>query len=160
MRLALRMRNIRMTALQAVFNESIENHIPQIWAIGFWLFRSNGASDFGDMVPLWDRCNLSIIFQSSLSFLIDSPFRSIRCEELTSRSRIASAIVPSPMMSYHAETGICEAMTVAFCWYRSSMISSIASLSWLSIVCRPKSSSISKLAVSLRCWASCLMIFQ
>ena len=40
MRLAPRMRNIRMTALQAVFNESIENHIPQIWAIGFLVILS------------------------------------------------------------------------------------------------------------------------
>ena len=39
-------------------------------------------------------------------FLNDSPLRSIRCEELTILSNIASAIVPSPIISYHADTGI------------------------------------------------------
>ncbi len=42
----------------------------------------------------------------NIPFLNDSPFRSILCEELTSLSNIASAIVPSPMISYQAETGI------------------------------------------------------
>ncbi len=36
MRLHPRMRNIRESVRQAVFNESAENHVPQIWAIGFF----------------------------------------------------------------------------------------------------------------------------
>ena len=45
-------------------------------------------------------------------FLKDSPLRSILWEEFTIRSRIASAMVPSPMMSYQAETGIWDKMMV------------------------------------------------
>ena len=36
MRLPPRMRNIRRAVRQAVFNESTENHVPQIWPIGFF----------------------------------------------------------------------------------------------------------------------------
>lgn len=43
-----------------------------------------------------------------IPFLNDSPLRSIRCDEFTNRSKMASAIVPSPMMSYQTDTGICD----------------------------------------------------
>lgn len=40
MKLPPRMRNIRKAVLKAVFNESAENHVPQIWAIGFLVILS------------------------------------------------------------------------------------------------------------------------
>jgi hypothetical protein len=58
-----------------------------------------------------DLAMLTIYFHYSffkIDFLKDSPFRSTRCDELTNLSKIASAIVPSPIMSYHVDTGICE----------------------------------------------------
>src|SRR5690606_25973002 len=45
-------------------------------------------------------------------FLNDSPLRSILWDEFTILSSIASAIVPSPMISYQAETGIWDRMMV------------------------------------------------
>ena len=77
-----------------------------------------------------------------IAFLSDSPLRSILCDEFTILSRIASAIVPSPIISYQVDTGIWEDMIVELVLNRSSIISINASLAWLSKACRPKSSSI------------------
>lgn len=73
---------------------------------------------FGVTMPVFSvkgchfkRSNNSTKFTYSffkIPFLNDSPLRSMRCDEFTNRSKIASAIVPSPMMSYQTDTGICE----------------------------------------------------
>ena len=44
----------------------------------------------------------------------ESPFKSIRWDEFTNRWSIASAMVPSPIMSYHTDTGICDDTMVDF----------------------------------------------
>lgn len=81
------------------------------------------AGYFGVMVPRvsvkpchFERyCNYIKFYCYSFfkaPFLKDSPLRSILCEEFTILSRIASAMVPSPMISYQAETGIWDNMMV------------------------------------------------
>src|SRR5690554_2607348 len=45
-------------------------------------------------------------------FLNDSPLRSILWDEFTILSSMASAIVPSPIISYHADTGIWDRIMV------------------------------------------------
>lgn len=60
--------------------------------------------------------------------LIDPPLSSMRCESWTMRSRIASAIVFSPITSCHLLTGNCEVIINDAFPCRSSMISIRAAL--------------------------------
>lgn len=48
----------------------------------------------------------------SFPFLSDSPSSFILCDEFTILSKIASAIVCSPISSYHADTGIWDDIIV------------------------------------------------
>ena len=54
---------------------------------------------------------------------IESPFISIRCALCTSRSRMPSASVGSPICSCQRAIGSCEVSTVERRWYLSSQIS-------------------------------------
>ena len=82
--------------------------------------------------------------------LMDSPFNSNLCEEWTILSKIASATVFSSNSSCQTLTGICEVMMVAFLACLSSMRSSSVSCLCASMVCNPKSSSISRSCFSMR----------
>ena len=91
---------------------------------------------FGVIVPLvrwccattkkrmisWPNLLINLSF-FHLVFLIDSPVNSIRWEECTIRSKIASAIVPSPIVSCQFFTGIWAAMIIDDLSYFSSTIS-------------------------------------
>jgi len=72
----------------------------------------------------------------------------MRWEEWTSLSKIASAMVASPIRSYHFLTGICETIMVLFFWCLSCTMLRSASLITVSSACNPKSSKINKSSVS------------
>lgn len=55
----------------------------------------------------------------SFPFLSDSPSSFILCDVLTILSKIASAIVCSPISSYHADTGIWDDIIVE-AWFLHS----------------------------------------
>ena len=57
----------------------------------------------------------------------ESPFSSMRCDEFTILSKIASAMVLSPIILCQSETGICEAIMVEVLSCLSSIISIIVS---------------------------------
>ena len=64
----------------------------------------------------------------SFPFLSDSPSSFILCDVFTILSKIASAIVCSPISSYHADTGIWDDIIVEAWLCRSSITSNNISL--------------------------------
>lgn len=94
---------------------------------------------------VWEGSVLTVIcYLMRLIFRIDSPFSSIRCAVCTILSSMTSAIVGSPIASYHSETGICEVMMIDLRPCLSSIISRSIGRSFESSPIMKRSSSTSR----------------